>query len=76
MSTVYNRKSKVTKIRKRPKKTLSKAKTARVLFRDQHTKELKILKVYNSYNHNILAVNIADQLAGSSSGRRRIRKDA
>jgi hypothetical protein len=60
MLTVYNRKSKVTRVQKRPKKTLFKAKTARVLFGNKATKELKIPKLYNCYNHNMLAVNIAD----------------
>jgi hypothetical protein len=31
-----------------------------VLFEDQHTKELEILKVYHKYNYKILEVNIAD----------------
>ena len=32
--TVYNRKSKITKVWKRPKKTSSKVKTVCILFRD------------------------------------------
>jgi hypothetical protein len=76
MSTVNNRKSKVTRFRKRPKKTLSKAKTSRVLFGDQLTKELEIPKVYNNYNYNILSINVTDQLAGLNNNRRRIRRDA
>jgi hypothetical protein len=60
MLTVYNGKSKVTKVRKRPKKTLSKAKTARVPFGDQPTKELEIPELYNCYNYNMLAINVAD----------------
>jgi hypothetical protein len=74
MSTVHNRKSKVTKVRKRPKKTSSKTKTARVPFGDQPTKELEIPELYNCYNHNILAINVADQLASSNSSRRRIKR--
>ena len=76
MSTVNNEKSKVTKVQKRPKKTSSKAKTARVLFGDQPTKELEIPELYNCYNHNMLAVDVADQLASSNSGQRRIRRGA
>jgi hypothetical protein len=60
MLTVNNGKSKVTKVRKRPKKTLSKAKTTQVLFEDQLTKELEISELYNCYNYNMLAVNVAD----------------
>jgi hypothetical protein len=76
MLTVNNRKSKVTKVQKRLKKTSSKAKTAQVLFEDQLTKELEISKLYNCYNHNILAVNITDQLTSSNSNRRRIKRGA
>jgi hypothetical protein len=60
MLTVHNRKSKVTKVRKRPKKTLFKAKTTQVLFRDKAIKKLEIPKLYDCYNYNMLAVNIAD----------------
>jgi hypothetical protein len=74
MSTVHDGKSRVTRVRKRPKKTLSKAKTARVLFGDKATKELEIPELYDYYNHNMLAVNIADQLASSNSGHRQIRR--
>ena len=76
MSTVHDRKSKVTRVRKRPKKTSSKAKTARVPFGDQPTKELEIPKLYDCYNHNMLAIDVADQLASSNSGRRRIKRGA
>jgi hypothetical protein len=68
MLTVHNRKSRVTRVRKRPKKTLSKAKTAQVLFKDKATKKLEIPELYNCYNYNMLAVNIADQLASLNSG--------
>jgi hypothetical protein len=76
MSTVFDGKEKVTRLRKRPKKTSSKAKTARVPFGDQATKELEIPKIYDFYNHNILAVNVADQLAASNAGYQRIRRGA
>jgi hypothetical protein len=76
MLTVNNGKSKVTKVRKRLKKTLFKAKTARVLFRDQLTKKLEIPKLYNYYNYNMLAVNVTDQLASLNSDQQRIRRGA
>jgi hypothetical protein len=76
MSTVFDGKEKVTRLRKRPKKTSSKAKTARVPFGDQATKELEIPKIYDFYNHNMLAVDVADQLAASNAGYRRIRRGA
>ena len=68
MSTVYNRKSKITQVQKRPKKTLSKAKTARVPFGDQPIKELEIPQLYDCYNHNILVIDVTNQLASSNSG--------
>jgi hypothetical protein len=76
MLTVYNKTGYVTIIQRRPKKTLTNAKTTQVLFRDQPTKELEILKVYHEYNHKMLEVNITDQLASLNSGQRRIRKGA
>lgn len=76
MSTVDDGKSKVTRLRKRPKKTSSKAKTSRVPFGDQPTKELDIPVVYDKYNNKMLAVDEADQLAGSNGGSRRIRRGA
>jgi hypothetical protein len=51
MLTVSDGKSKVTKARKRLKKTLYKAKTTQVLFRDQLTKELEIPELYDYYNY-------------------------
>jgi hypothetical protein len=60
MSTVNNRKSKVTRLWKRPKKTSFKAKTSQVPFRDQPTKELEIPKVYDNYNYNMLSIDVAD----------------
>jgi hypothetical protein len=74
MSTVHDGKSKVTRVRKRPKKTSSKAKTARVPFGDQPTKELEIPELYDCYNHNMLAIDVADQLASSNSGKQRIKR--
>ena len=57
MSTVINKNKQVKKERKRLKKTLSKAKTARVSFKDRLTKKLIIPRLYNSYNYNIRAVD-------------------
>jgi hypothetical protein len=57
MSTVINRNKQVKKKRKRLKKTLFKAKTTRVPFKNQLTKKLIISQLYNSYNYNIRAVN-------------------
>jgi hypothetical protein len=74
MSTVFDGKEKVIQLQKRPKKTSSKAKTARIPFGDKATKELEIPKIYDFYNHNMLAVDVADQLAASNTGYQRIRR--
>ena len=74
MLTVYNGTACVTIVRKRPKETLTSAKTARVPFGDQPTKALEIPEVYDFYNHKIGAVNIADQLAATDYGCRRIKR--
>ena len=60
MSIVHTKESKVTRVRKRPKKTLSKTKTACVTFGDQATKELEIPELYDCCNHNMLAIDVAD----------------
>ena len=64
----------VIRKRKRPKETSSAARTARKPFGNNSTKELRIPRVYNDYNHNMGSVDIADQLRESISGLRRIRK--
>jgi hypothetical protein len=76
MSTVYNKTCCVTTVQRRPKKTSTNTKTAQVLFKDQPTKELKIPEVYYEYNHKMLEVNIADQLASLNSSQRQIRRGA
>jgi hypothetical protein len=76
MSTVYDGTARVTTVRKRPKETSTSAKTARVPFGDQPTKALEIPEVYNFYNHKMGAVDIADQLAATDYGCRRIRRGA
>jgi hypothetical protein len=68
MSTAFNKKEKVIQLQKRPKKTLFKAKTTRILFKDKATKELKIPKIYDFYNYNMLAVDVTDQLTAFNVG--------
>jgi hypothetical protein len=60
MSTVFNGNTLVSRLKKRPKESSSKAKTAQKLFGDQPTKELEISQPYNSYNHQIEGVNITN----------------
>ena len=57
MSTVHSSVEMVTRKRKRPKPSSSKAKTARAPFGDQPTKELEIPVLYDDYNHHMLEVD-------------------
>jgi hypothetical protein len=72
MFTVIDKNAQVKRERKRPKETLSKAKTARVPFGDLPKKKLIIPQLYNSYNHNIKAVNKHDNMASHNAGLRQI----
>ena len=63
ISTTMDRKETVLREQKRPKKTSSKAKTARVPFGDLPRKELPIPVVFNKYNFNMLQVNEFDYMA-------------
>ena len=54
MSTTIDGEETVLRERKRPKKTLSKAKTARVPFGNLPKKELLIPIAFDKYNFNIL----------------------
>lgn len=74
MSTYWEADTKVLRVRKRPKLSSSKAKTARLPFGDQSEKEMWIPEVYDAYNHNMGAVDVADQLQGHNQGLRRIRR--
>jgi hypothetical protein len=57
ISSAMSSDEKVLRLRKRPKETSSKAKTAREPFRDNIIKELWIPAVIDSYNHSMGAVN-------------------
>jgi hypothetical protein len=72
MFIVINRNAQVEQERKRPKKTLSKAKTARVPFGDLPKKKLIIPQLYNSYNHNIKAVDEHDNIANRNASLKQI----
>ena len=73
MTTIFEEDHKILTLRRRPKETSSSAKTARQSFNDT-TKELEIPEVYHQYNYNMLGIDVADQLAGSNNGNRRIRR--
>ena len=72
MSTIIDKNTQVKQERKRPKETLSKAKTARVPFGDLPKKRLMIPELYNSYNHNIRAVDKHNNIASRNAGLRPI----
>jgi hypothetical protein len=74
MSTFWDGDSKVLSLRKRPRETSSKAKTARKPFGKDTTKWLLIPSLFDGYNFNMGASDRADQLAGNNSGKRRIKR--
>lgn len=74
MTTYWEADKKVLRLRKRPKLSSSKAKTARLPFGDLGEKEMWVPELYDAYNHNMGAVDIADQLQGQNAGLRRIKR--
>jgi hypothetical protein len=57
ISSAISSDEKVLRLRKRPKETSSKAKTAREPFRDNVIKELWIPVIIDGYNHFMGAIN-------------------
>ena len=76
MSTVFDGIKKVLRLRRRPKETAKHAKTSRVPFGKDATKKLWIPQLYDSYNYNMGAVDLGDQLQGHNAGLRRLRRGA
>jgi hypothetical protein len=74
MSTTMDGNDTVMKERKRPKKTSSKAKTARVPFGNLPKKVLLIPVVFDQYNFNMLQVNEFDHMATTNPGLRAVRR--
>jgi hypothetical protein len=62
MSIFWDGKTKVLRVRKRPKETAGNAKISRAPFQDRPTKALQIPELYDAYNHQIGAVDLRDQL--------------
>src|SRR5271156_5298605 len=75
MSIYWEADGKVLRLRKRPKLSPSKAKLARAPFGDLSEKEMEVPQIYDAYNHNRGAVDVADQLQGHNSGLWRIRRE-
>lgn len=75
MSSVLSGDQTVTRLRKRPKETSSKAKTARAPFRkDKVVKELPIPIVTDEYNYNMGAVDEFDHLTAQNAGLRHVKR--
>jgi hypothetical protein len=62
MSSIISGDKRVIRLRKRPKETSSKAKTARVPFGKDSIKELSIPAIADGYNYHIGAVDEFDHL--------------
>ncbi len=64
----------VTRLRKRPKETSSKAKTSRVPFEEEVVKELDIPTIADEYNYHMGAVDEFDHLTVQNHGLRPVRR--
>ena len=62
MSTVSNPRDTVTRLRRRPAKTATNARTSRAVFGEMSTKQLDIPAFIDMYNHYMNGVDNADQL--------------
>jgi len=74
MSTVWDGGPKVSRERKRPKESSSKAKTSRIPFGDLPKKVLQIPMIVDRYNYQIGAVDQFDHLTANNPGIRPIRR--
>ena len=64
----------VLRLRKRPKETSSKAKTARVPFGSQAIKVLSIPAIADGYNYHMGAVDEFDHLTAQNAGLRYVER--
>ncbi len=53
------------KLRRRPAKSSTNGRIVRQVFKDEHTKELRIPRFINDYNHHIGGVDLANQFRES-----------
>ena len=74
MSSFMSGDERVLRLRKRPKETSSKAKTARVPFGNQATKVLSIPAIADGYNYHIGAVDEFDHLTTQNAGLRHVER--
>ena len=70
MSTISNGEEKVRRLRRRPAKTATNARTSRAIFGEMTTKELNIPAFIDMYNHYMNGVDNADQLRSYYSTQR------
>ena len=68
MSTVYDESQQIPRMRKKPKNT---NKLIKSIWSDSFQKELMISDFINNYNHNMLYVNLADQMRAAYTSKRR-----
>ena len=62
MSTVSNGRDTISRLRRRPTKTATNARTSRAPFLGSETKQLDIPEFIDTYNHFMNGVDVADQL--------------
>jgi hypothetical protein len=74
MSSFMSGDLRVDRLRKRPKETSSKAKTARVPFGNSTTKVLSIPVIADGYNYNMGAVDEFDHLTAQNAGLRHVER--
>ena len=74
MSSFMSGDERVLRLRKRPKETSSKAKTARKPFGNQATKVLSIPAIADGYNYHMGAVNEFDHLTAQNTGLRHVER--
>jgi hypothetical protein len=75
ISSVLSGDERVTRLRRRPKDTSSKARTTRAPFgKDESVKELSILMIADEYNYNIGTVNEFDHLTAQNASLRHVKR--
>jgi hypothetical protein len=74
MSFFISGDKRVLRLRKRPKETSSKAKTARIPFGNQATKVLSIPAIADRYNYHMGAVNEFDHLTAQNASLRHVER--
>jgi hypothetical protein len=74
MSSVLSGNEKVIRLRKRPRETSSKARTAREPFGNSAVKELEIPAIADGYNYYMGTVDEFDYLTAQNAGLRHVKR--